>query len=108
MAGDLNYALRDGRARRYLTKACEQGHAGSCVDLGWMWDHGEGGERDRDTALDNYRRGCDGGAASGCVMLGLHHRDRTDDRARADRFFARACELGDGIACAAASEGARR
>ena len=107
MAGDLHYAKRDKKARRFLTKACGLEHAGSCVDLGWMWAHGEGGATDLDTALDYYRRGCEGGAAGGCVMLGLHHRDTTGDRDRARRHFARACRLGDEIACEAAAKGGR-
>ena len=108
MAGDLNYAKRDRRARRYLERACELEHMDSCANLGWMLAHGEGDDADLPGALRLYQRACAAGESGACVLAGLHQRDHLEDRAAARRSFARACELGDRLACGNAASEAQR
>jgi TPR repeat protein len=104
VAGGLSYARRDRRARRYFQLGCDKGDLPSCVDLGWMKDHGEGGDTDRAAAEKHYKKACDGGDADGCVLLGLTWRPAPGGRgdpARMRSYYDRACELGYAPACQA-------
>jgi TPR repeat protein len=102
IAAGLSYGRRDKRARRFLTYGCEGGDAESCADLGWMVEHGEGGDEDRDAGQRFYEQACRGGEAAGCLLSGLAWRPGPGgggDHQKSRDYFRRACELGCEPAC---------
>jgi TPR repeat protein len=95
--GDVAYARDDEASRRMLLEACRLGHRESCVDAAWMLWHGEGGGADEPETDALLQRACENGAPDGCFFLGLRSEARGDKGATA--LFAKACSLGDAVAC---------
>jgi TPR repeat protein len=54
-------ALAQNKAEQ-LERACARKEFGACVDLGWMYDNGEGVRQDKVKAVELYTKACDGGA----------------------------------------------
>jgi len=75
---------------------CDRGELAGCVNLGWMYDNGNGVKLDPGHAVEFFRKACDGGHAKECTKMGymsekgagVRHSD-TD----ALNYFAKACEL---------------
>lgn len=87
-------ATGQNRASMYR-QACDSGDMGGCVNLGFIYQFGQGIPEDLDGAGSLYERGCDGGAMLGCVNLGLMYavgRGVSQDLARAVVFFEQACD----------------
>ena len=58
-----------------LEKDCNGGNAGACVDLGLMYDNGEGVKQDYKKAVEFFQKACDGGDAAGCHNLGIRYHE---------------------------------
>src|SRR5262245_4337140 len=82
------YSAGRGVGRRYDTedvdrdrRSCVAGGAAACADLARMYQYGRGVARDRQQALELYRKACDAGQLGACRS---------------------ACKLGDAPSCARA------
>src|SRR5262249_41443432 len=51
------------------TTQCSKNSAHSCVTLGYMYETGTSAPTDLHRAVELYRKGCDGGNATGCSNL---------------------------------------
>ncbi|MFT4623704.1 MAG: TPR repeat protein [Myxococcota bacterium] len=101
-------ALGPDDARVPLTVLCDSGRRDACADLGWILEHGHGGEPDPVNAAIAYRLACRAGSAVGCE--GLRSMDQPIEPIEPDSQ-ASACATGDGAACvdlAAAAMGTER
>ena len=81
---------------------CAQGHAGSCANLGWMYENGEGVKRDLTQAMALYRTACRGGDAVGCRGVGWLYENGLGvsvDLKRAAELYSQACRDGDPLGC---------
>lgn len=95
------FFLRKGRGRAkdaaaaapLLARACELGHEDGCDELGLA---AVVGEVPKDAALvKTFNAGCEAGAMTGCLQLGVRYRDGdgTDaDEARAMELFTKVCD----------------
>ena len=54
-----------------LTEQCQQGNAGGCFYLGVMYVEGTGVRQDAVTAVELFRKACDGQYAAACFNLGV-------------------------------------
>lgn len=54
------------RAREHLERVCTENTTFGCVPLGYMYETGKGGEKNLETALELYRKGCTDIAEDGC------------------------------------------
>lgn len=83
-------------------KACDGGNLSACVQLGKMYQFGQGVGPDNAQALALYRTACDGGDLAGCDSLGLmykHGQGVGTDDAQAVALYRKACDGGDLTAC---------
>ena len=81
---------------------CDRGHAGSCGNLGWMYENGEGVKRDLSRAMALYRQACRGGDAVGCRGVGWLYENGLGvpvDLGRAAEQYTSACRDGDPLGC---------
>ncbi len=53
-----------------LTSACNQDNLAGCVDLGWLYQTGNGVSKDLPMSATLYDKACTGGYARGCYNLG--------------------------------------
>jgi uncharacterized protein len=92
-----------GQAASWYEKSCEAGNGGACVNLGSMYEHGNGVEKSTDTAIRIQRKGCQLGEGMGCknlaYLLGEPCRGLLQERG---------CQLGDDGSCARLAESARK
>lgn len=83
---------------------CDRGDEEACGDLGERHALGEAGAtKDLKRAATFFTRGCDGGDAYSCRMLGFAYSDGEGvarDERKAAAFFQRGCDGKDGLACA--------
>ena len=83
---------------------CDRGDEEACGYLGERHVLGEGGAaKDVKRAATFFTRGCDGGDAYSCRMLGFAYSDGEGvarDERKAAAFFQRGCDGKDGLACA--------
>lgn len=80
-----------------LTAACGGGDAGSCSELGTLYQNGKGVSQDLLQAAVYYRKGCGGDGWRGCFLLGSMYTNGTgvgQDQVQALVFFRRGCEEG--------------
>jgi TPR repeat protein len=70
----------------------------SCVNLGSLYETGDGVTLDAKEAERLYIKGCDGGQAHGCQYVGVMYRD-AKDVAHAAAYFKKGCNLGDATSC---------
>src|ERR1041384_5686719 len=69
---DLRYERGDGGIPgAMLRKACDDGKATACTDLGVTYVYGIGVARQPERAAALFQRACDGGSLLGCNDLGL-------------------------------------
>lgn len=82
---------------------CEGGDAAACAAIAESFFYGRDGRAlDRARSLEYSKRACDGGAAQGCTLLGLHHQDGLGtawDPAAAIAAYTRGCAAGNGTSC---------
>ncbi|EYF05680.1 tetratricopeptide repeat protein [Chondromyces apiculatus] len=79
---------------------CGKKHAGSCAALGALYLSGS--ERDPAKAAEAFKTACDGGAAAGCVRLGVLTAEGagvTKDAAAATKLFEKGCTEGEAAGC---------
>ena len=78
LANDLNEALKAYNASDYKKaaklskKACDNGNAWSCNNLGFLYDNGQGVKKDYKKASNLYQKACNGGYRGACFNLGLY------------------------------------
>jgi TPR repeat protein len=86
----------------HLEKACYEGGAIACLELGKMYYTGEAVRRDTDRAALLLQQACRGSVAEGCYRLGLMYESGTGiglDTSRASALFEEACDGGYAQAC---------
>ena len=59
------------KALSIYQKSCERGVVRSCINLGHMYEKGQGVKQDSDKALSIYQKGCEDGDPLGCSNLGF-------------------------------------
>jgi TPR repeat protein len=101
----------DERSAALSHRACDQGFALACSNMGALVAEGaaDAGLRPDEAAagpgsriMRYFKTACDAGAAEGCLNLGAEHdagRHVERDLTLAARFYRRACDLGQPVAC---------
>jgi TPR repeat protein len=67
-----------------------------------LYAKGQGVKQDYFKAKEFYKKGCDGGDAGGCFILGVLYYDGQGVRksnVKAKEFFGKACDMGDNNGC---------
>lgn len=59
------------KAAEFYKKACDDGFAGGCYNLGSLYDEGKGMKQDFSKAVEFYSKACDGVDVEGCYNLGI-------------------------------------
>jgi hypothetical protein len=106
---DYRVLLRSGKgpipdrtAVEVMTRACDQGFATGCEDLGGMYLRGKEAPKDPLRAVAALEVACAGGRAVACSNLGLMHHTADGipkDEAKGLAYLKRACDLGYANAC---------
>ncbi|MBM4120864.1 MAG: sel1 repeat family protein [Nitrospira sp.] len=81
---------------------CDRGELAGCVNLGWMYDNGNGVKQDSIHAVELFRKACDGGDTKGCFNLGWMYDEGNGvklDPGHAVEFFRKACDGGHAKGC---------
>ncbi len=81
---------------------CSTGIVESCTFLGYLYEKGEGVEKNVGRAFDLYQQGCDGGHNLGCSNLGVMFEKgmgTTVDFGRAVELYTASCDAGAGLGC---------
>jgi TPR repeat protein len=86
-----------GRALRALDESCTAGDAASCRAAAALYRQGKGGHVDKSRALSALEHGCEAGDVAACNAAGEGYILR--DRAKAERYRQKACDLGSGEGC---------
>ena len=60
------------KAAQLYQKACDEGNALGCYNLGVLYHNGKGVNQDYQKAAQFYQKACDGGGAKGCSSLGFY------------------------------------
>ena len=98
----LYNAKRYNEALPLLTNSCDANYAAGCVDLGFLYEEGNGIPRDVAQAVALYRKGCNGGDAIGCIDLGVTYEKGTgvpQDVAQAVALYQKGCDGGNAVGC---------
>ena len=90
-------------------KACDEGDARSCFDMGWAYFGGMGVEKDEAAGVEAFRRACSHGDYISCNLLGGWYEEGVHvsiDEKLAAEYYAKAvdparaaCEAGDSEGC---------
>jgi Sel1 repeat len=91
-----------GLAVRSFERACQNGSADGCSNLGALYESGVGVPANLTKAAGLYEQACAGGAALGCSNLGaLYARGKgvARDASEAQRLFSVACDTGSAAGC---------
>ena len=103
VVGDAERAIRNfAAAVASYTKACDNGDADGCSNLGRSYSLGEGVEKDLNRTFALYQLACEGGSLKGCSNLGYAYDNgvgTAEDAARAAELYQRACDGGHGTGC---------
>ena len=86
-------------ANSELERQCNNGNAGSCVKLGFLYYNGDGVKQDYKKAREFYNKACEMGEALGCSALGDLYYNVKQDYKKAREFWSKACEMGDANGC---------
>lgn len=79
-----------------LQTYCNEGNAGSCLDLGIRYERGEKGvEKSSDEALERYEKACKLGSSHGCYSEALIHLYEQNNPIRALPLLEYTCERAD-------------
>ncbi|MEM1161342.1 MAG: hypothetical protein AAGJ28_10445, partial [Pseudomonadota bacterium] len=102
-------ATHTGRVRRARDR-CKSGDLSACVRLGRAYGVSSSGDdgaveiyaTEKTWSLALFQHACDNGLAAGCTAYGgaFHNVGDASDHGIAFSYFGRACEMGDGHACA--------
>lgn len=85
-----------------MEQQCDKGWYGTCVQLGKLYENGQGVIQNSYTAAGLYRKACDGGFADGCFNLGLLYgfgKGILQDYYQAKVWYQKACDLGNAVGC---------
>ena len=80
-----------------LQKACNEGNALGCANLGAMYVTGEGIKQDYFKAVKLFQKACNGGNALGCFGLGNMYEfglGVKQDYTKAKLFYGKGCDMG--------------
>lgn len=83
-------------ANSELERQCNNGDTGSCVDLGNLYNIGEGVKQDYKKASELYNKACEMNNALGCGSLGmLYYKGKgvKQDYKKAMKFVIKTCEI---------------
>lgn len=89
-------------AAYWYTKAGEQGHIQGMKNMGWMYDWGEGVNKDINKAFSWYHKAAEQGDAYAQYHTGLMYdvgRGVSKDKKQAQELFYEACKNGEQLAC---------
>jgi TPR repeat protein len=89
-------------AARLLSRACDQGHAAACNNLGLAHQSGQGVPIDYDRAKTAFQRACSAGFAEGCSNEGALHEHGLGvpvNLGDAQRLYFQACRRGSALGC---------
>jgi len=86
------------KAFGYFSKACDGGSASGCNQVGMAYAAGEGVKKDLERAMTVWAKACRERNAGACANLG-HAFEVKGEGERAQKALARACLLGDDVAC---------
>jgi len=89
-------------AARLFQRACDQGHAQGCNNLGLAYLAAKGVPEDYGTAMTYFGRACSGGFAEGCNNQGAlyeHGQGVPVNLGDAQRLYAQACRHGSALGC---------
>jgi hypothetical protein len=96
-------ALPDSTPEQLFTRACDQGWATGCEDLGALYLKGDGVAPNPEAAAAAFTSACDAGLATACSNVGLmlYMGDGLPrDEARGLAYLQTSCDLGFARACA--------
>jgi hypothetical protein len=83
-------------------KACAKNISMGCINLGLMYEDGNGVQANTIKAFDFYQKACNLGDARGCFNTGVMYRDGKgvkQDYEKASKIFGKSCKAGDAFAC---------
>jgi TPR repeat protein len=89
-------------AARLFKRACDQGHAPACNNLGLAYQRAEGVPQDYGRAMTSFERACSGGFAEGCSNQGAlyeHGLGVAVNVGDAQRLYSQACRRGSALGC---------
>ena len=69
LRGEGGLDINESQARYYFELACDNGNFGGCVNLGYMWEKGQGVVQNYNQALRLYSKACSAGEEKGCSSL---------------------------------------
>jgi hypothetical protein len=90
------------KAKELYKKACDGGYISGCLNLGVMYNFGDGVRQDKFKASKLYKKACDGGYVDGCFNLGLMYNNGDavrQNKPKAKELFGKACDGGDMDGC---------
>ncbi|GAA8373109.1 hypothetical protein HpBT211_02140 [Helicobacter pylori] len=103
LLGIKSYEKQDfSKARKYFEKACGLNNGGGCSNLGFLYEYGQGVEKDLIKAAYLYSRACelkDGWGRSFLGVLYYNGDGVKQDSKKAAALFEKACKLGYKKAC---------
>ena len=85
-----------------LERQCNNGDAGSCVDLGILYYDGDDVKQNYNKAMEFFGKACEMGDARGCYNLGLLYYNGVgvkQDYKKASELYNKACEMGEALGC---------
>ena len=91
----LSYSNADITTPKEAKKACDEGNARGCTNLGFMYEKGRGVKQDYFKAKELFGKACDGGDAKGCFNLGVMYANGQEvkqDYFKAKELFGKACD----------------
>ncbi len=102
---ELYNAGKKKEAYQYGVKSCEKFNYGKgCFGLGYLYEHGDGVQKDMNKALSYYKKAvsgeeklCDSGDGQACYELGYmyeHGYGVPKDPNKAKELYKKACKLG--------------
>ncbi|GAA6953807.1 hypothetical protein CHC183_02140 [Helicobacter pylori] len=101
--GIKNYEKQDfSKARKYFERACELNSGSGCNFLGFLYENGQGVEKDLIKAAYFYSRACELNSGGGYAALGDLYYDGEGvekNLTKAAYFYSKACKLGYKKAC---------
>ncbi|GAA7186951.1 hypothetical protein HpCK14_02690 [Helicobacter pylori] len=108
LLGIKSYEKQDfSKARKYFEKACELNSGSGCNFLGFLYENGQGVEKDLIKAAYFYSKACELNSGGGYAALGDLYYDGEGvekNLTKAAQFYSKACKLGFQEKCEALKE----